>query len=164
MGPLPEVESFSFISHSPEETQQLGAILGNTAQSGDVILLTGELGTGKTCLTQGIAWGLGVKEYAFSPSFVLVREYTGRLVLFHIDLYRLERIEEIVDLGLDDYLHGDGICVVEWADRGPHDMAPENLLIEITHFSETQRTLALSARGERCQKILSRLKSEVRRG
>jgi len=112
-------------SNSPEQTQLLGSYLGELARNADVFLLVGELGAGKTCLVQGIARGLAVKEYALSPSFVILREYHGRLTLYHIDLYRLERISEVADLGLEDYLGGDGVCVVEWADRGlqmvPHE-------------------------------------------
>src|SRR5690349_17851059 len=107
--------SAEFVTHNPEETQDIGWRLGELAQAGDVFLLTGDLGAGKTCLTQGIAYGLGSKEYAASPSFVIMRELKGRLTLYHMDLYRLDRIEEIVDLGLDDYLYGKGVCVVEWA-------------------------------------------------
>ena len=81
-------------SHSPEQTQKLGMRIGQLALPGDVFLLVGDLGSGKTCLTQGIAWGLDIKEYALSPSFVIMRELYGRLPLYHIDLYRLDRIEE----------------------------------------------------------------------
>ncbi len=111
------MSALELVSHSPEETQKLGRRLGEIAQPGDVFLLVGDLGSGKTCLTQGIAWGLGIKEYALSPSFVIIRELYGRLPLYHIDLYRLDRIEESMDLGLDDYLYGRGVCVVEWAEK-----------------------------------------------
>jgi tRNA threonylcarbamoyladenosine biosynthesis protein TsaE len=104
-------------SRSPEETQALGARLGKLARPGDCFLLVGKLGAGKTCLTQGIARGLGIREYAASPSFVVVRELYGRLPLYHMDLYRLENIEEIADLGLDDYFYGQGVSVVEWGKR-----------------------------------------------
>ncbi|MBM3172584.1 MAG: tRNA (adenosine(37)-N6)-threonylcarbamoyltransferase complex ATPase subunit type 1 TsaE, partial [Chloroflexi bacterium] len=121
-------------SHSPEETQRLGVELGKLSQVADVFLLMGNLGSGKTCLTQGIAWGLEVKEYAFSPSFVIVREYHGRLPLYHIDLYRLDHLEEIIDLGLDEYFYGDGVCVVEWADKGLAALPEENLLVMLEHI------------------------------
>ncbi|MEW6034801.1 MAG: tRNA (adenosine(37)-N6)-threonylcarbamoyltransferase complex ATPase subunit type 1 TsaE [Chloroflexota bacterium] len=159
MGPLPKVVEVT--SRSPEETQRLGVALGKAAQPGDVFLLTGELGTGKTCLTQGIAWGLEVKEYAFSPSFVLVREYRGRLTLYHMDFYRLERVEEIADLGLDDYFYGKGVCVVEWADRALSTLPPEHLLVDIRHLSETERTLTLTPKGQRAREILRSLRSEM---
>ena len=91
-------------SHSPEQTQKFGVSIGELALPGDIVLLVGSLGTGKTGLTQGIAWGLDIKEYTLSPSFVIMRELYGRLPLYHIDLYRLDHIDEIEDLGLDDYL------------------------------------------------------------
>ena len=91
--------------------------MGELVQSGDIFLLTGDLGTGKTCLTQGIARGLGIEEYAFSPSFVIIREYHGRLPLYHIDFYRLDNIDEIADLGLEEYFYSKGVCVIEWAEK-----------------------------------------------
>ena len=96
-----ESSRFELVSHRPEETQAIGRLLGAQAMRGDVFLLVGELGAGKTCLTQGIVWGLGSREYARSPSFVLVSQYQGRLTTYHIDLYRLDSIQEIADLGLD---------------------------------------------------------------
>lgn len=146
------------ISHSPEQTQRLGTNLGKLAQAGDVFLLCGDLGSGKTCLTQGIAWGLDVKEYAFSPSFVLVREYSGRLPLYHMDLYRLDHIEEIVDLGLDEYFYGDGVCAVEWAEKGWPVLPQENLLIKLSHVSDTERSLSLEPNGRRYSQLLKSLK------
>src|SRR4030043_1317588 len=92
-----KMTKLKLVARSPEQTQHLGKLLGELAQSGDVFLLTGNLGSGKTCLTQGIAWGLGVKEYAFSPSFVIMREYHGRFTIYHIDFYRLDRLEEIAN-------------------------------------------------------------------
>jgi tRNA threonylcarbamoyladenosine biosynthesis protein TsaE len=151
-----------FISRSAEQTQQLGIRLGQMAQAGDVFLLTGNLGSGKTCLTQGIAWGLGVKEYAFSPSFVLIREYAGRLPLYHIDFYRLERIEEIADLGLDEYLSGRGVCAVEWADKGMVLMPEEHMLINLEYLSETERSIIFEPKGYRYNELLVSLNTELK--
>jgi len=151
-------------SHSPEQTRRLGKRLGELSQAGDVFLLTGNLGSGKTCLTQGIARGLGVKEYAFSPSFVIVREYHGRLPLYHIDFYRLDRIEEIADLGLDEYLHGQGVCVVEWADKGIALMPKEHLLINLSYISDTERALSLEPRGHRYTELLKVINSDLKNG
>jgi len=125
----------------------------------DVYLLVGNLGAGKTCLTQGIAWGLGIQEHALSPSFVLVRELRGRLPLYHIDLYRLDRIEEIADLGLDDYLYGQGVCVIEWAEKGLSILPAEHLLIKIDCPADTERTLEFIPHGKRYQKLVAQLKS-----
>jgi tRNA threonylcarbamoyladenosine biosynthesis protein TsaE len=152
------MSAFELVSHSPEETQKLGQRLGELAQPGDVILLVGNLGTGKTCLTQGIAWGLGIKEYALSPSFVIIRELYGRLPLYHIDLYRLDRIEESMDLGLDDYLYGRGVCVVEWAEKALSLMPSEHLLIRLDYLSDTERRFRLEASGRRYMKVVAQLK------
>jgi len=145
-------------SHSPEQTQQLGARIGELTLPGDILLLIGALGTGKTCLTQGIAWGLGIKEYALSPSFVIIRELHGRLPLYHIDLYRLDHIEEIVELGLDDYLYGGGVCVVEWAEKGLSVLPAEHLMIQISYLSDSERSLQLKPNGKRYLQILAKLK------
>ncbi len=144
-------------SHSPEQTQKLGMRIGELALPGDVFLLVGDLGTGKTCLTQGIAWGLGIKEYAMSPSFVIMRELYGRLPLYHIDLYRLDRIEESVDLGLDDYFYGRGVCVVEWAEKALSIMPTEHLLIKISRLSDTERSFQMKPDGQRYLEIVAQL-------
>lgn len=149
-------------SDSPEQTQLLGSYLGQLAQKADVFLLTGKLGTGKTCLVQGIARGLNVKEYAFSPSFVILRQYHGRLPLYHIDFYRLDQIEEIADLGLEEYFYGDGVCAVEWADKGLHVVPQDNLLISIHYVpvSQTGRSIRLKPQGERYNELIERLKDK----
>jgi tRNA threonylcarbamoyladenosine biosynthesis protein TsaE len=152
------------ISHSPEETQNTGFKLGELAQPGDIYLLSGNLGAGKTCLTQGIAWGLGSREYALSPTFVLMRELKGRLPLYHIDLYRLDRIEEISDLGLDDYLYGSGICVIEWAEKGLSILPAEHLMIEIDYLNDTERSLEFIPHGKKYEKLLDRLKGLLEKG
>ncbi len=145
-------------SRSPEQTQKLGMRIGELALPGDVFLLVGNLGAGKTCLTQGIAWGLGIKEYAMSPSFVIMRELYGRLPLYHIDLYRLDRIEESMDLGLDDYLYGRGVCVVEWAEKALSILPTEHLLIKIGYLSDTERSFQIKPSGQRYLEIVPRLK------
>lgn len=151
--------AYELISHSPEDTRSLGMAIGRLASAGDVYLLVGELGTGKTCLTQGIAWGLGIQEYAASPSFVVVRELHGRLPLYHIDLYRLENLEEVFDLGLDDYLYGRGVCVVEWAERGLSLLPAEHLLIQMSYMSDTERRLKLVPTGGHYFEIAAELRA-----
>jgi tRNA threonylcarbamoyladenosine biosynthesis protein TsaE len=147
-------------SHSPEQTQLVGSYLGKLAQENDVFLLTGDLGSGKTCLIQGIARGLGIKEYAFSPSFVLVREYHGRLPLCHIDLYRLEHVVEIADLGLEEYLYSNRVCAVEWAEKGTDVWPQNNLRIRLDYVSnsETQRIIRLEPEGQRHSELIQELK------
>jgi tRNA threonylcarbamoyladenosine biosynthesis protein TsaE len=152
------MNQLELITRSPEETQKLGTRLGEIAQPGDVFLLVGKLGAGKTCLTQGIAWGLNIEEYAASPSFVVIRELEGRLPLYHIDFYRLDNLEEIAELGLDDYLYGNGVCVVEWAEKGLSLLPAEHLLIEMSYVSDTERRLKLKPSGKRYQKMVAELK------
>jgi tRNA threonylcarbamoyladenosine biosynthesis protein TsaE len=154
------MQSLTFNSHSPEQTQLLGSYLGKVAQKADVLLLTGELGTGKTCLVQGIARGLNVEEYAFSPSFVILRQYHGRLTLYHIDLYRLDTLDEIGGLGLEDYFYGDGVCVVEWAEKGKRLLPPDNLLLSMKYVaaSPTGRSIRLKPHGQRYNQLLKQLK------
>jgi len=146
------------VSHSPEETQQLGRRIGRLVRPGDVFLLVGDLGSGKTCLTQGIAWGLGIEEYTMSPSFVIMRELYGRLPLYHIDLYRLDRIEESLDLGLDDYLYGRGVCVVEWAEKALSILPSEHLMINISSLGDTGRRFKLKPSGQRHRQIVAQIK------
>jgi tRNA threonylcarbamoyladenosine biosynthesis protein TsaE len=152
------MSQFEIISHSPEGTQRIGAQLGKLALPGDIFLLVGGLGVGKTCLTQGIAWGLDIKEYAVSPSFVVIRELYGRLPLYHIDFYRLDHLEEIAELGLDDYLYGGGVSVVEWAEKGLSLLPQEHLLIEMSYLADTERSLKLKPSGKRYRQIVAELK------
>ena len=151
--------SLELVTHSPEQTQTLGRRIGELALPGDVFLLVGELGSGKTCLTQGIAWGLDINEYTMSPSFVIMRELYGRLPLYHIDLYRLDRIEETMDLGLDDYLYGRGVCVVEWAEKALSILPTEHLLLEISYLSDTERSFQMKPSGQRYEDIGAQLKN-----
>jgi tRNA threonylcarbamoyladenosine biosynthesis protein TsaE len=146
------------ISHSPEQTQKFGTRIGQIALPGDIFLLVGSLGAGKTCLAQGIAWGLDIKEYAVSPSFVVIRELHGRLPLYHIDFYRLDHLEEIAELGLDDYLYGNGVSVVEWAEKGLSLLPAEHLLIEMSYVSDTERSLRLKPSGKRYRNLVTQLK------
>jgi len=149
---------FELTSSSPEQTKLLGAHLGKLAKGGDIFLLVGALGTGKTCLTQGIARGLDIKDYVLSPSFVIARELYGRLPLYHIDLYRLEKVEEIADLGLDEYFYGQGVSVVEWADRGLDILPQEHLLLQIDHLSDTERSFKFKPAGKRYREILDKVR------
>jgi tRNA threonylcarbamoyladenosine biosynthesis protein TsaE len=107
----------TFRSHAPAETQAIGERLGARLQPGAVVACTGELGAGKTCFLQGLARGLGVTGPVTSPTFVLVNQYRGRLPVYHLDAYRTGSLTELVDLGLEEMLHGDGVTVIEWADK-----------------------------------------------
>ena len=150
--------SIHILSNGPEETRSIGRLVGESAQAGDVFLLTGPLGAGKTCLTQGIAEGLGVQGYVRSPTFVLTTQYEGRLRLYHLDLYRIDAPLEAWDLGLDEQLFGEGVCVVEWADRAPDIFPEESLWVSLDHAGRgDERTLEFSDWPDRFQPVLSRL-------
>ena len=153
------MEQLELISRKPAETHRFGMNIGRLVIPSDILLLVGELGAGKTCLTRGIARGLGIEDYIPSPSFVLIRQFCGRLPLYHVDLYRLDLPPEIADLGLDDYLYGDGVCVIEWAEKGLSLMPAEYMLIKIGYIGDTERNLKLEAYGSRYIEMLDKLKA-----
>ena len=132
-------------TRDPEETRAIGRIVGEQATAGDVVLLTGELGTGKTCLTQGVLHGLGSDDLARSPTFVLIAEYRGRMPLYHMDLYRVGSIDQTEELGIEEYLEGDGLTVVEWADNVPGIFPDDPLHVHIELVSECERRLSFAA-------------------
>lgn len=144
---IAERSSVVLISNSPAETVRIGRILGEGLKTGDVVALTGELGAGKTCLTQGIASGLGVSEkYAVtSPTFTLINEYPGREVaLIHVDLYRLQGTADLADLGYEEYLSGGGVMVIEWAEKIPGAVPDGAVCVELTYLDEHIRIIELS--------------------
>jgi tRNA threonylcarbamoyladenosine biosynthesis protein TsaE len=149
------------VSHSSDETHTLGVQLGQNTKAGDVLLLTGELGAGKTTLTQGIAQGLEVAERPRSPTFVMATEYHGRLPLYHLDLYRVDHVAELGELGLDEYLSGEGVTVVEWADRAPHAFPADCLWISLESIDEDTRRVSMTADGDRHVALLASLKSRA---
>jgi len=153
--------NFSVTTHSPEQTRRLGQFMGGLAQGNDLYLLKGNLGTGKTHLVQGIAFGLDIKEYACSPSFMIAREYHGRLALYHLDLYRLDHIEEIADLGLDEYFHANAVCAIEWAERGSGLLPQDNLTIELEHLPGDGREFTFVPQGKRYVELSGMLKDRL---
>jgi tRNA threonylcarbamoyladenosine biosynthesis protein TsaE len=143
------------LSKSPEETLALGEKLSRTLKSGDIVCLFGQLGSGKTVLTKGIAKGLGFKESDVnSPTFTFLNIYKARAPLYHFDLYRIEGLAELQGIGIDDFLYGDGICVIEWAEKLGSFLPKDYLEIHISHKDETSRVFQLFAKGDRSKKIL----------
>ena len=132
-------------TESPEETQNLGETFGKTLNPGDVVALIGDLGTGKTCLTQGIARGIGIDagEVVSSPSYILINEYNGKIPIYHIDLYRLENMPEIADLGIGEYIDSDGVCIIEWAERMEEGLPETCIRIYITWEDENTRIIKI---------------------
>ena len=134
----------TFISNNPDETEAFGRQFAEKLEPGDVVALTGGLGSGKTQFVKGLAAGLGAATAATSPTFTLIHEYSGgRLPVYHFDFFRIERGNEAERLGLDDYFFGDGVSVVEWADRFS-DLIPETARwIAFETKSETQRAITV---------------------
>ncbi|MFL2784223.1 MAG: tRNA (adenosine(37)-N6)-threonylcarbamoyltransferase complex ATPase subunit type 1 TsaE [Dehalococcoidia bacterium] len=146
--------TFSLISESPIDTIRIGEILGQLLDKGDVVLLSGDLGAGKTCLTQGIVKGLDSKDIARSPTFVIVAEYAGRFPIYHMDLYRLDQMQGVDDLYLDEYLYGDGVCLIEWPPKDDSILPVRSLLIEIDKVDEETRGFKFISRHESLTELL----------
>ncbi|MBQ3104012.1 MAG: tRNA (adenosine(37)-N6)-threonylcarbamoyltransferase complex ATPase subunit type 1 TsaE [Oscillospiraceae bacterium] len=125
-----------YISHSVEETEAIGAQLGQTLSAGTVLAYIGDLGMGKTAFTRGIAKGMGFTGRVTSPTFTIVNEYPSTPPLYHFDLYRLDGSDELFDIGWEDYLAGDGVCVVEWSERAPDALPPDTLWVKISRCEE----------------------------
>jgi len=163
-----DVLTLNMFSHSSAQTQLLGIRLGELLRGGELLLLDGQLGMGKTTFTQGLAQGLGITATITSPTFTLLKEYAGQVrriqdtqgdakgpALYHFDLYRLDDPEEIVDLGFEDYFYDTtGVCVVEWADKADGLWVPETFRIAIGPRSETERTFVFTAIGARYHELL----------
>ena len=146
------------ISHSVEQTRRLGARLAEWLEPGDVLLLNGNLGAGKTVFAQGVATGLGVDEPVTSPTFTLIHEYEGRLPLYHVDLYRIAGDIEAGDLGLEDYLYGDGVTLIEWPDRATGLVPPAHLAVTLRLVANTKRAIRFEPTGERNVRLLTTFK------
>jgi tRNA threonylcarbamoyladenosine biosynthesis protein TsaE len=143
---------------SEAETQQLGRSLGKATQPGLVVALIGNLGAGKTRFVQAAAEGLDIpREAVNSPTFVLIHEYEGRLPVYHFDTYRLGDIDEFLELGADEYMSGDGVCFIEWADRMEEVLPRDRLSITFEITGELTRRVTLAAGGRVSQSVLNAL-------
>ena len=152
--------SATLISGSPDDTLGIGKMIGERLESGDVVALVGELGAGKTVLTQGIAQGIPVADgYVItSPTFTLINEYPGRKKLYHLDIYRLDGSEDLVPLGYEDYFYGDGIVVIEWAEK-IRDILPEgSIFIHLGYLGEQKREIRLEGPSLKMGKMIEALR------
>jgi tRNA threonylcarbamoyladenosine biosynthesis protein TsaE len=138
-----------FLSKSDSQTAALGAFVAATLKPGAIVALTGELGTGKTCFSRGICKGLGVRENVCSPTFALLNIYkTGKIPVYHFDVYRLQAANEVFELGIDEILRGDScICLIEWADK-ISSLLPEDIIqVEFAHVRENCREITIRGPG-----------------
>jgi len=156
-----EEKALKIITESDLDTIRVGQEIGRLLLEGDVVGLVGELGTGKTWLTKGIALGLGVnpKTIVTSPSFILVNEYQARVALFHMDAYRLESLDEALSAGIEENIHSGAVIVLEWADRWPEILPEHTLMVELFILDDHRRTITLSGRHARSIHILDELSS-----
>jgi tRNA threonylcarbamoyladenosine biosynthesis protein TsaE len=146
------------VSHSAAQTHRLGQRLGELLQAGDVLLLEGTLGAGKTVFAQGVAAGLGIEDPVTSPTFTLIHEYEGRLPLYHADLYRLAGDSDASAIGLDEYLWGNGVTLVEWPDRAAGLIPKDHLRVALSPIAETKRAIRFDPAGARYVSVVSEFK------
>jgi len=143
------------VTYSGEETREIGKKIGKLLFPGSLLTLSGELGAGKTTFTQGLAKGLGIEKNVTSPTFTIMKNYKGNLPLNHIDAYRLEDI--VQDLGFDEYIEGDGVTVIEWAQFIDYILPEELLNIEFSINEDDSRNLLITAKGEKYEEVLEKL-------
>ncbi|MCL6640654.1 MAG: tRNA (adenosine(37)-N6)-threonylcarbamoyltransferase complex ATPase subunit type 1 TsaE [Candidatus Rokubacteria bacterium] len=134
----------SLVSRAPAETEAAGEALGRTLGPGDVVALTGELGAGKTCFIQGLVRGLGVTTPATSPTFVLVNEYRGRLPVHHVDAYRTAGAAELADIGLEELMGGEGVTVIEWAEKAAPLLPARTIHVHIAGVGDEPREITIT--------------------
>lgn len=141
-----------------KDTEEFGIRLGKLLKSGDIVCLNGDLGAGKTTMTKSIGIGLDIEEYITSPTFTLINMYRGRMVVYHFDVYRLENVDELYDLGFDEYFYGDGVCIIEWAEKIEKLLPEDRIIIDIKKSDqEDERILHISGHGKRYEEIIKEL-------
>ncbi|MBC8590043.1 tRNA (adenosine(37)-N6)-threonylcarbamoyltransferase complex ATPase subunit type 1 TsaE [Lachnospiraceae bacterium NSJ-29] len=145
--------------NSLQETEEFGIRLGKLLKSGDILCLNGDLGAGKTTMTKSIGIGLDVEEYITSPTFALINQYRGRIPVYHFDVYRLENVDELYDLGFDEYFFGNGVCIIEWAEKINKMIPKEKIVINIQKGNnENERILHIDGYGKSYEDIIKELK------
>ena len=149
------MKEWKVVTDSPQKTKALAEMIGRAVSAGTLITLSGDLGAGKTTFTQGLAKGLDIDRKVTSPTFTIMKEYKGRLPLYHIDAYRLENITQ--DLGFEDYIDGDGVCVIEWANFIEYVLPDQLLNIEFTINDDDSRTLILQGHGDKYEEVISKI-------
>lgn len=145
----------TILVYSAEDTIQLGKRIGKALKPKDVVLLIGDLSAGKTTLTKGIGLGLGVTKIINSPTFTIVKEYKGKYPLYHLDLYRLNGLNS--DFDLEEFIEGDGVCVIEWPYQIKEILPDEYLQVEFTQIEETGRRIRIEAKGLRYEEVLKQI-------
>ncbi len=153
----------NFVVRSEEETANFAKIVASELFPGDIICLEGDLGAGKTTFTQGVASGLEVPDdqYVTSPSFAIMHQYDGKIPLYHFDFYRLGMVDEIIDLGFEELFYGEGVCVIEWAERAEEILPRNCLTIHLSILDEQQRKVEISWSDDLWQKKIDAIFSKL---
>ncbi|GIN59618.1 tRNA (adenosine(37)-N6)-threonylcarbamoyltransferase complex ATPase subunit type 1 TsaE [Lederbergia ruris] len=150
--------NFEIRSNRPEDTYLIAKRLGERLGPNDVILLEGDLGAGKTAFTKGLASGLDIQRTVNSPTFTIIKEYQGRVPLYHMDVYRVE--DSLEDLGLEEYFYNQGVSVVEWAHLIKEQLPTENLTVYLYHEGQTERRIVFQPNGKRYEALCEELRNE----
>lgn len=160
----PQDAALSIISRSPDDTRRVGAAVGRLAAAGLAVALYGDLGVGKTVFAQGVAHGLDVPDtyYVTSPTYTIVNEYPGRLPLVHMDFYRLEAIEDLESIGIEDVTAGEGVVVIEWAERLPASYLGDHLSVSLTVRSDDTREIKLIPYGQRSVDLIEEVNIQLK--
>jgi len=157
----PQYSEIQIITNSPQETFALARRIGNKLKEGDILALTGDLGSGKTCFTGGLARGLGVDEnyHITSPTFTLINEYPAKIYLYHFDVYRLNDTSDFENLGYDEYFSGKGVVVIEWAAKILQLIPKTAILINFEYVDENKRKITLKGKTERISEFCKEMKN-----
>lgn len=158
---LMEQTIFKFRSKTEGDTFFLGEISGRLIEEEQVVLLSGDLGVGKTVFVQGIASGMGIVDDVSSPTYTLINEYSGELNLYHMDFYRLEDETDLLDLGFEDYLDRKGVIIIEWPELACGFLYPDYIYVKIDKLADDTREITLEADGVRSRKLIEGVKKNV---
>nr|WP_187287412.1 tRNA (adenosine(37)-N6)-threonylcarbamoyltransferase complex ATPase subunit type 1 TsaE [Gottschalkia acidurici] len=143
---------------SPEETEEIGYNIGKSLSGGEIICMVGDLGAGKTTMTKSLARGLEIEDYITSPTFTIVNEYEGRLKLYHFDVYRIGDVEEMYDLGYEEYFYSDGVCIIEWSNLIEDILPKERITIEIKRgIDDNTRDIIIDGTGQKYEDLIKEL-------
>lgn len=153
-----ETEKIEIISNSAAQTIEIARLIGGKLKDGDLLALSGELGSGKTCFTKGLALGLGVSDdyQITSPTFTLINEYPARCKLYHFDVYRLNGYSELEDLGYEEYLSGDGVVVIEWAEKISKQIPSDSIFINFEYLDENSRKMIIRGLKSRLSELIDK--------
>ena len=147
------------IVNNLSDTEKLGKIIANCIEKGTVICLDGDLGVGKTSLTQFIAKEFSVKEYVVSPTFTIIKEYDGKLPFYHMDVYRIESEDDMYDLGYDEYIYSEGVTIIEWSHSIEGILPKERVNIKIRRIDDNKREINIEGKGQVYEKLVKELKN-----